>query len=166
MEVLSTVTQVVPDSVLMASSGQKDIPRKAATVSAGVLCECTSLHACQHASRLGGKADVLVLAQAASCQTQLACRITRCAWTIFPDTLPPAVTPMTLSARRTVGSLSFPPLMTSEPVLHACRPLLRGRGYMTSAQRSQGTRSSRVSSTRRWSTSALCSRARSRATDA
>ena len=39
LEVLSTVTQVVPDSVLMASSGQKDIPRKAATVSAGVLCE-------------------------------------------------------------------------------------------------------------------------------
>ena len=44
LEVLSTVTQVVPDSVLMASSGQKDIPRKAATVSAGVLCECSSLH--------------------------------------------------------------------------------------------------------------------------
>ena len=37
LEVLSTVTQVVPDSVLMASSGTKEIPRKAATVSAGVL---------------------------------------------------------------------------------------------------------------------------------
>jgi hypothetical protein len=40
LEVLSTVTQVVPDSVLMASSGTKEIPRKAATVSAGVLCAC------------------------------------------------------------------------------------------------------------------------------
>ena len=35
LEALSAMTQVVPDSVLMAS--EKDIPRKAATVSAGVL---------------------------------------------------------------------------------------------------------------------------------
>lgn len=42
LEALSAITLVVPDSVLMAS--EKDIPRKAATVSAGVLgtalCRC------------------------------------------------------------------------------------------------------------------------------
>lgn len=41
LEALSSFTQVVPDSVLMAS--ENDIPRKAATVSAGVLGEVDTL---------------------------------------------------------------------------------------------------------------------------